>query len=137
MSTNNKSAENKSVEEAAVEAEQTEEAKETTEEAREEIAEEEKVERKREAEEDIVQERVYTVALGRAWVSPRKDRAPKAIRILKSFIERHMKPESIVVSEEVNERIWRRGIEKPPRKIRIRAVKDRDGKVNVDLAEAD
>jgi len=98
---------------------------------------EEKLEKRVEAEEGIVEEKIYTVPLGRAWISPRKDRAPKAIRILKSFIERHMKPESIILTEEVNERIWRRGVEKPPRRIRIRALKDEDGKVSVRLAEGD
>jgi len=142
MSRNDESIENKSTEEAveeeeAAEAAQPEKAEETVEEkAKEEAVEEKEVREEREAKEDIVEERVYTVPLARAWVSPRKERAPKAIRILKSFIERHMKPESIVISEGVNERIWRRGIEKPPRKIRIRAVKDRDGKVSIDLAEA-
>jgi len=48
-----------------------------------------------------------------------------------------MKPESITISGEVNERIWRKGIQKPPRKIRVRAAKDEDGKVSVYLAEAD
>ncbi|MFQ6094940.1 MAG: 50S ribosomal protein L31e [Candidatus Bathyarchaeia archaeon] len=103
----------------------------------EEATEEERVERERRHEEDIVEERIYTIPLSRAWISPRKKRAPRAVRILKSFIMRHMKPDSISISGEVNQRIWSRGIEKPPRKIRIRAVKDQDGKVSVYLAEAD
>jgi ribosomal protein L31E len=37
----------------------------------------------------------------------------------------------------VNERIWRRGIEKPPRRVRIRAAKDKEGNVTVFLAEGD
>ncbi|HIE13993.1 TPA: 50S ribosomal protein L31e [Candidatus Bathyarchaeota archaeon] len=87
--------------------------------------------------EEIVEERVYTVPLRDAWRTPRQRRAPRAVRILKSFIQRHMKPESIVISNEVNEHIWRRGIQKPPRKVRVRALKDRDGKVLVRLAEGD
>ncbi len=38
---------------------------------------------------------------------------------------------------EVNERIWGRGIEKPPRRIRVRAVKDEEGTVTLYLAEGD
>jgi large subunit ribosomal protein L31e len=43
--------------------------------------------------------------------------------------------ERLVVSNEVNEKIWSRGIEKPPRKIRVRAVKDKEGVITVYLAE--
>ena len=114
--------------------EQTEETGESEEEIKEEL--EEKVE-ERKLEEEIVEERIYTVPLSRAWLSPRRKRAPRAVRILRSFIERHMKPESIIITNEVNERIWSRGIEKPPRKIRVRAVKDRDGRVTIHLVEGD
>ncbi len=95
----------------------------------------EKIER--EPEEGIVEERVYVVPLRKAWVAPRGERAPKAIRILRRFIERHMKTESVIISNEVNEAVWRRGIEKPPRKIRVRALKDEDGNVTVKLAGGD
>jgi ribosomal protein L31E len=33
--------------------------------------------------------------------------------------------------------MWARGIEKPPRKIRVRAAKDKEGNVTVYLAEGD
>src|SRR3972149_4739943 len=42
---------------------------------------------------------------------------------------------SLIISKEINEKIWDRGIEKPPRKIRVRAAKDKDGNVTVYLAE--
>ena len=45
--------------------------------------------------------------------------------------------DSIVISNEVNERIWSRGIEKPPRRIRVRVTKDREGLVRVYLAEGE
>jgi large subunit ribosomal protein L31e len=40
----------------------------------------------------------------------------------------------IIISNEVNEKIWSRGIEKPPRKLRIRAAKDEEGNVTIFLA---
>ena len=43
----------------------------------------------------------------------------------------------LIITKEVNERIWDRGIEKPPRKIRVRAAKDKDGNVTVYLAEGE
>ena len=99
-------------------------------------------------EEDIVEERFYTIPLGKVWIAPRKKRAPKAARIVKSFVLKHMKvqlgtedeeeePERLVIDNEVNEKLWSRGIEKPPRKIRVRVVKDKEGVVTVLLAEGD
>jgi large subunit ribosomal protein L31e len=141
--------------EDTVEVEETgevEEANETEEiEAEEEIVEEavEEVEKpkREEIEEEIVEEKIYTIPLGRSWISPRKKRAPRATRIVKKFINRHMKikteaeegeeTERLVISNQVNEKIWSRGIEKPPRKIRVRAVKDKEGVITVYLAEGD
>jgi len=127
--------EEKAAEEA--EGEEVEEEAEEVEEAEEKEEEKPSPERAKEVEEEIVEERVYTIPLSRAWISPRKKRSPRAIRILRSFVERHMKPDVIVIANEVNEKIWGRGIEKPPRKIRIRAVKDSEGKVTIHLAEED
>jgi large subunit ribosomal protein L31e len=47
---------------------------------------------------------------------------------------RHFKPESLKISQEVNEAIWSRGIKKPPRKLKLRATKNIDGLVVVYLA---
>jgi large subunit ribosomal protein L31e len=102
-------------------------------------------------EEEIVEERFYTIPLGKTWIMPPNKRSPRAVRIIKAFVTKHMKlevargeegeeeeePKRLVISNEVNERVWRRGIEKPPRKIRIRAAKDKEGNVTVYLAEGD
>jgi large subunit ribosomal protein L31e len=42
-----------------------------------------------------------------------------------------MKTDNASLSEETNSLLWSRGISKPPRKIRIRVVKDKEGKVIV------
>ena len=114
---------------------EAEEREEETEEA-----EETKEIKEAEVEEEVVEERIYTVPLGRARIAPVTKRAPRAIRILRAFIKRHMKADdedSIVISNEVNEKIWSRGIEKPPRRIRVRVTKDREGLVRVYLAEGE
>ncbi len=105
----------------------------------EEAKEEKPAPEKKTEEEEVVEERIYTVPLGRARIVPRKKHSPKAIRMLRGFIERHMKAEedSVRISNEVNEKIWGRGIEKPPRKIRVRVTKDAEGVVTVHLAEGD
>lgn len=86
---------------------------------------------------EAVEERIYTVPLGRAWVAPRYRRAEKAITVLRRFVQRHMKPGSIIIDPTVNEAIWERGITNPPRKIRVRLSKDDENVVTVTLAEAE
>jgi len=86
-------------------------------------------EEKPEEEIEIVEEKNYTVNLREAWKAPRKKRTPRAIRVLKEFIKRHMKVDSVIISNEINEEVWSRSIEKPPRKLKVRAVKDKDGNV--------
>ena len=99
-------------------------------------AEVEPTEEELEEEEEIIDERIYTVPLRRAyWTGSRLRRSNRAVRILKKFVERHMKPEELLIQPEVNERIWNRGIQKPPRRIRIRATKNADNLVRVYLAE--
>jgi large subunit ribosomal protein L31e len=106
---------------------------------------------KRFDEEDIVEERFYTIPLRKVWISPRKKRAPKAARVVRRFVVKHMKlqtetepevdleeeAERLVIDNEVNEKLWSRGIEKPPRKIKVRVVKNTEGVVTVLLAEGD
>jgi len=106
--------------------------------------------KKKGEEEEIVEERVYTIPLGKATVRPPKKRAPRAIQLIRAFITKHMKVEMhleeeeeegelprVIISSEVNEKVWGRSIKKPPRKIRVRAAKDSDGNVTVYLAEID
>lgn len=104
--------------------------------------------KKAKAEEDFVEEKTYTIPLGKASIMPPRKRAPRAIRMLKAYVRKHMKVPTraaeedetapkLVLTNELNERIWGRGIEKPPRKIRVRATKDKDGNVTVHLAESD
>jgi large subunit ribosomal protein L31e len=106
--------------------------------------------KKTEEEEEFVEERVYTIPLGKANIRPPKKRAPRAMQMIKAFITKHMKLAirveeeeekeelpKLIISNEVNERVWNKGIEKPPRKIRVRAAKDKDGNVTVFLAEGE
>jgi len=108
-------------------------------------------EKGKEEEKEIVEERVYTVPLGKALIQPPNKRTARAVRMLRSFIIKHMKleahkegeteedetPARLIIDNEVNEKLWSRGIEKPPRKIRVRAEKDKEGNVTVYLAEGD
>jgi len=87
------------------------------------------------SETEPVEERIYTIPLDRAWVTPRYRRAEKAVTVLRAFVNRHMKPTSTIIDTKVNEAIWRRGIKNPPRRIRVKLSKDDEGVVTVTLAE--
>jgi len=89
------------------------------------------------AEEEIVDERIYTVPFRRVyWARSRRNRANREVKALREFVRRHMKPEGLLIQPEVNERIWARGMQRPPRKLRIRATKNSDNQVKIYLAEA-
>jgi len=83
-------------------------------------------------------ERIYTIPLRDVKELPRTKRAPRAIAVVKKFISRHMKTEEsdVWIDTAVNEAIWTRGREKPPNKIRVKAVKFEDQNiVEVSLPE--
>jgi large subunit ribosomal protein L31e len=81
---------------------------------------------------EVVEEKVYTIPLRHVWVvTPRGKRAPRAVRDVRNYVARHMKSDEVAVSNEINSQIWSRSINKPPRKITVRAVKDKEGKVIV------
>jgi large subunit ribosomal protein L31e len=141
--------EEQNVKEEAPLEEEVKEAAPAEEKPAEEEEEEVKPARKKKEEEEIVEERTYTIPLQKALVRPPKKRAPRAMQLIRAFVTKHMKLElkvseeeeeeelpQLIISKEVNEKVWGRGIEKPPRKIRVRAAKDKDGNVTVYLAEA-
>ncbi len=76
-------------------------------------------------------ERIYTVPLWRAWVTPRYRRTERVINLLKEFAARHMKSKEVKISEELNEMLWSRGIRNPPRRVTVKMVKDKDGLVTI------
>ncbi len=87
------------------------------------------------AEED---ERVLTVPLGRCWDLPRTKRVPGAISLIRAFVQRHMhaEEEDVWIDPRLNEFLWSRGIQKPPRRIRVRVIKFEDELVEVSLPES-
>ncbi len=80
---------------------------------------------------EIVEEKFYDLNLRRIWTAPREKRTPRAVRYVRQYAAQRMKTDKVSLSEETNSLLWNRGISKPPRKIRIRVVKDKEGKVIV------
>jgi len=87
------------------------------------------------SEEKVVLEREYIIPLRKAYYRQRKQRAARAIRIIKEFIKRHTKADDVIIDNRVNEYVWSRGIEKPPRRVKVRVVKTEDNIAKVYLLE--
>ncbi|MEK6982237.1 MAG: 50S ribosomal protein L31e [Candidatus Micrarchaeota archaeon] len=71
-------------------------------------------------------ERFYTVPLNKAYEYIRTKRAKRAVSILEKFLTRHAKVDAknVRISNALNNFLWQRGIEKPPRKAKIRVIKE-------------
>jgi large subunit ribosomal protein L31e len=81
---------------------------------------------------EVVEEKIFTIPIAKmGYATDRGHRSPKAVRDVRAYVERHMKADEVSISNEINQAIWDRGINKPPRKITVRAVKDKEGKVVV------
>jgi len=69
--------------------------------------------------ENVVLAVVYNVNLSRVYWGRRTNRADRAVKYLRKFIARHTKADKVIVTNEVNNYIWSRGREKPPRRISV------------------
>ncbi len=80
-----------------------------------------------------------TIPLRAAWSVPRSRRANRAMAEIKKHVHRHMKvqeDERIWIDEEVNQKVWARGMQKPPRKIRVVCTREEGFPIEVKLLEA-
>jgi len=92
---------------------------------------EEKVEKKKAGKPEAVgEEHFYTIPLRHVYVT-RNIRTPKAVKYVRDYVKKHLKPEDVKIDEAINEFIWQRGIEKPPAKIHVRVIKDKEGVATV------
>ncbi|MEP0825490.1 MAG: 60S ribosomal protein L31 [Nitrososphaera sp.] len=79
--------------------------------------------------------RVYTINLGRAWLTPEHKRTDRAVNMIREFATKHMKSDEVKLEQDLNRQMWARGKTNPPRKVRVKMVKDEDGVVTVSLYE--
>lgn len=75
--------------------------------------------------------RIYTVNLSKAWDTPKYRRTDRVINIIKEFAQRHMQTNKVKLDQDLNRHIWSRGKTNPPRKIRLRMIKEDDDTVIV------
>ncbi|NJL44026.1 MAG: hypothetical protein HC945_01735 [Nitrosarchaeum sp.] len=77
--------------------------------------------------------RTYTIPL-------RKDinktsmhrRAKRAVTTVKSFVERHMKTDTVKIGKALNEALWKNGMQNPPHKVTVQCER-KDDHVRVEL----
>ena len=86
---------------------------------------------------DENEEQIITIPLLTAKAAPRTKKSSKAIEEVREYIAKHMKADidDVWLDQKLNEKIWDRGMKKPPARIRVKAVKFEDGLVEVSLPE--
>lgn len=73
---------------------------------------------------------VHVIPLKKIYYGRRKNRADRAIRFIRKYVMRHFKNvEKIIIDPRVNEYVWSRGREKPPRRIRVEIRFDKEEKI--------
>ena len=77
---------------------------------------------------------VYTLSLGRLYWGRRSNRSDRAIKYIRKFVARHFHVDSVLIDPLVNQFVWSKGREKPPRRITIRVIKISENVVKVVLA---
>ena len=82
-----------------------------------------------------LKEQIYVIPMIKTKEAPRWRRAQRAIKEIQQYLTRHMKSDDIKLDASINEKVWARGAENPPSRIRIRAMKFEDGQVQAELAE--
>lgn len=81
------------------------------------------------------EEQVYTIPLRDAKKAKRKKRAAKAAKKVKEFLKKHMNASEVKIQSDLNEKIWARGAEKPPAKVRVRAIRQEDNVIEASTLE--
>ena len=77
--------------------------------------------------------RVYTINLGKAWLTPKYRRTDRVVNIVREFAKKNMKSSDVKIDQDLNRQVWSRGKANPPRKIRVRMTKDEDDVVIVSM----
>jgi len=71
-------------------------------------------------------ERIYNVNLTKAYEYTRTRRTLRTVKLLREFLARNFRVETdkVKLSEPLNTYLWRDSIEKPPRHVKVRGVKE-------------
>lgn len=71
-------------------------------------------------------ERVYIIPLRKECrKAPKYERASKAIRAVREFLQKHMKCKNVKLGNYLNMKILERGKQKPPHHVEVKAIKEK------------
>jgi large subunit ribosomal protein L31e len=79
---------------------------------------------------DALSELIYIINLSRIYWTRRYRRACRAISYIRNLVRRHTKAEVVILDNSINEYVFSRRYDKPPRRVAIAVMKlDPEGKV--------
>ena len=68
--------------------------------------------------------RIYTINFGKALLTPRYRRTDRVVNMIREFARKHMKTDEVKLDQELNRHVWKKGKANPPRRLRVRMMKD-------------
>ncbi len=83
----------------------------------------------------MAEEKIFVIPLGEVKEVPQYKRSRRAAKLVREYLVRHMKSDDVKIDPKINEKLFERGVKKPPARIRVKAVKDDAGLVNASLVE--
>ncbi len=73
----------------------------------------------------MTDEKIYDIPLRKFYTeSSRRKKAPHAVKGVRDFIAKKTRSANVLLSTDVNELLWSRGVSHPPAKIRVKVRKD-------------
>lgn len=80
----------------------------------------------------MADEKIFTIPLKESFKKAEKKRTPYAARLVRSYLQTHMKMENVKIGRKLNEEIWKRGIRRPARNVRVKVIIT-DGEARAEL----
>lgn len=72
-------------------------------------------------------ERSYNIPIRKKTRETAKHKkTPRAIRVVRQFLQKHMKAEVVKLGPQLNLLMWKHGIKNPPHHIKVHAIKEDD-----------
>ena len=71
-------------------------------------------------------ERIYTIPLRNVKKAPRWKRSNRAMAEIREYLMRHTNSEDVILDATINEKVWERGSQKPPSRIRVKITEEED-----------
>ena len=72
------------------------------------------------------EEHIYTIPLRDVKKAPRWKRSTRAMTMIRDFLMRHTKSDYVLLDTAINEKVWKRGSQKPPSRIRVMVTWEED-----------